>query len=127
MSNAEEATEVIKNAQPLHGTKGSVWLYVGPRWISNTVGAAGFWKDYDAQTRYKYATGQIGEGSFRALADATQNAPERVEMCPTVIEATYVREYITPAEDNDKRKSLPDSELDNKHKVEYMHLLADAR
>merc|ERR1712118_425208 len=77
-------------------------------------GAAGFWKDYDAQTRYKYATGQIGEGSFRALADATQNAPERVEMCPTVIEATYVREYITPAEDNDKRKSLPDSELDNK-------------
>jgi len=127
LSNAAEAAEVIKNAQPLRGTKGSVWLYVGPRWISNTVGAAGFWKDYNAQTRYKYATGQIGEGSFRALADVTQNAPERVEMCPMVITATYIREYIRPAEDNDKRKTLPDSELDNKHKVEYMYLLADAR
>jgi hypothetical protein len=127
LSSKEETLEVIAGAGPLRGAKGSVWLYTGPRWISNTVGAASFWKDYDAQTRYKYATGQIGEGSFRALADATQRAPERTEMCPTVIETTYVREYVTPAEENDKRKTLPDTELDNAHKVEYMHLLSEAR
>jgi len=89
---------VVRNARPLRARGGGVWLYTGAVWMSNNVGAASFWKDYDAQTRYKHLSGQKAQEppSFRALTDAQKTAPLREELCPTVVQATYVREFVAP-------------------------------
>jgi len=104
LSSPEELEAIVKEAQPLIASRGSAWLYVGPVWMSNNAGAASFWKDYDAQTRYKHLSGQK-EQSFRALTDETRIAPQKDELCPTLVQATYIREYATPSED------LPSLEL----------------
>lgn len=93
LSSPEEIEAVAASARPLSARSGSVWLYLGPVWMSNSVGAASFWKDHDAQTRYKHLSGQK-EQTFRALADAQRSAPQKEELCPTVVQATYVREFV---------------------------------
>ncbi|CAJ1334714.1 unnamed protein product [Effrenium voratum] len=93
LSAPEELQAVAQNAQPLLAKAGSAWICIGPYWMSNNVGAASFWKDYDAQTRYKHLSGQK-EQTFRALTDAQRGAPVREELCPTVLQATYVREHV---------------------------------
>jgi hypothetical protein len=104
LSSQEELQAIIRDAKPLIASRGSAWLYLGPVWMSNNAGAASFWRDYDAQTRYKHLSGQkeqpsqLGQ-SFRALTDAQHTAPTREELCPTIVQATYVREYVTPRED----------------------------
>jgi len=95
LSSREEVEAVVTAATPLTAPAGSAWLYVGPVWVSNNMGAASFWKDYDAQTRYKHLSGQK-EQTFRALTDAQRGAPRREELCPMVVQATYVREYVVP-------------------------------
>jgi hypothetical protein len=89
----EEVEAITRTATPLAASRGALWLYLGPIWLSNTIGAASFWKDYDAQTRYKHLSGQA-EPSFRALTDAQRNCQPREEMCPTLLSATYIREYL---------------------------------
>lgn len=64
--------------------------------MSNTVGAASFWKDYDAQTRYKHLSGQK-EQSFRALTDAQRAAQPRDEFCPTLLQALDVSNGPRPS------------------------------
>merc|ERR1719375_551436 len=97
LSSPEEVAGAVKSAKPLLGRRGAVWLYLGPMWMSNNVGAASFWKEYDALTRYKHLSGQKpAGGSFRSLTDDTQKAPPKPELCPTLIQATYVREYVVP-------------------------------
>jgi len=93
LSSPEELQAVARGAQPLLAKPGAAWLCIGPYWMSNNVGAASFWKDYDAQTRYKHLSGQK-EQSFRALTDAQRAAQPREELCPTVLQATYVREHV---------------------------------
>jgi len=95
LSSPEQVQAVIKGAKPLTGVCGSVMLYMGPVWTSNNIGAASFWKDYDAQTRYKHLSGQKDQ-SFRALTNAQFTAQPKEEMCPTIVQATYVREYVVP-------------------------------
>eukprot|EP00930_Biecheleria_cincta_P017969 TRINITY_DN14137_c0_g2_i1.p1 TRINITY_DN14137_c0_g2~~TRINITY_DN14137_c0_g2_i1.p1 ORF type:complete len:431 (-),score=59.62 TRINITY_DN14137_c0_g2_i1:199-1461(-) len=96
LSSPGEVEAVTSTAQHLLAQTGSAWLCIGPYWMSNNVGAASFWKDYDAQTRYKHLSGQKDAGqSFRALTDAQRSAPLKDEMCPTVIQATYLRENTT--------------------------------
>lgn len=101
LSSPEEVQAIIKDAKPLIASRGSAWLYIGPVWMSNNAGAASFWKDYDAQTRYKHLSGQKEQPSqsFRALTDAQRDAPPRDELCPTLVQATYVREYVSPSEE----------------------------
>mmetsp|Transcript_33098 Transcript_33098/g.72088 ORF Transcript_33098/g.72088 Transcript_33098/m.72088 type:complete len:418 (-) Transcript_33098:84-1337(-) len=94
LSSPEEVSAVVGNAQPLTARRGSVMLYVGPMWMSNNIGAASFWKDYDAQTRYKHLSGQKEQSSFRSLTDAQRSAPIKEELCPVFLQATYVREYV---------------------------------
>lgn len=98
LSSPEEVEEIVKSAKRLTATCGSAWLYLGPVWMSSNVGAASFWKDYDAQTRYKHLSGQKEQKdqSFRALTDAQRGAQPREELCPTVIQTTYIREYVAP-------------------------------
>merc|ERR1719162_58776 len=87
LSSPEEVEAIITDAKPLLGRRGSAWLYCGPVWMSNNVGAASFWKDYDAQTRYKHLSGQKDQ-SFRALTDAqkTSLAQPKEEMNPTLVQ-----------------------------------------
>eukprot|EP00928_Gymnodinium_smaydae_P064444 TRINITY_DN47772_c0_g1_i1.p1 TRINITY_DN47772_c0_g1~~TRINITY_DN47772_c0_g1_i1.p1 ORF type:complete len:431 (+),score=84.89 TRINITY_DN47772_c0_g1_i1:68-1360(+) len=93
----EEIDSIVRDAKPLQAKRGSAWFYLGPMWLSNNVGAASFWKDYDAQTRYKHLSGQKELGSsFRALTDAQRGAQPKEELCPVVLQATYVREYVEP-------------------------------
>jgi hypothetical protein len=95
--SAEEVDAIQSSARPLHAKRGAVWLTLGPMWLSNNTGAGCFWKDYDAQTRYKHLSGQKESGgSFRAIADAQRNATQKDELCPTLIQATYIREYVQP-------------------------------
>merc|ERR1719510_867296 len=91
LSSIEQVEAVARTARRLSASSGSVWLYRGPFWLSNNVGAASFWKDYDAQTRYKHMSGQKEQASFRALTDAQSQQRTRAELCPTLIQATYVR------------------------------------
>ena len=78
----------MNTLRPVLGTKGSAWFYLGPVWMSNNVGAASFWRDYDAQTRYKHLSGQkeVGE-SFRALTNTQRSLPPKEELCPTLVQA----------------------------------------
>jgi len=98
LSSPEEVEAVVRDARPLLAQSGSVWLYTGAVWMSNNVGAASFWKDYDAQTRYKHLSGQkdAASQSFRALTDAQRTAPVKQELCPILVQANYVREYVAP-------------------------------
>merc|ERR1719420_2662543 len=96
LSSPEEVAETVKSSKPLHGRRGAVWLYLGPMWISNNVGAADFWKKYDALTRYKHLSGQKPAGSFKAVADDTQASASKPELCASLLQATYVREYVVP-------------------------------
>lgn len=96
LSSPEEVTAITKSAAPLAARRGTVWLYLGPIWMSNNIGAASYWKDYDAQTRYKHLSGQKEQTSFRSITDAQKNNMPREDLCPTVIQATYVREFIAP-------------------------------
>lgn len=98
LSSPEELEAIVRDSKPLIASRGSAWLYMGPMWMSNNAGAASFWKDYDAQTRYKHLSGQK-EQSFRALTDAQRVAPQKDELCPTLVQATYIREYATPSEE----------------------------
>jgi len=114
LSSSEEINSIVRDAKPLHAKRGSVWLYLGPIWTSNNVGAASFWKDYDAQTRYKHMSGQKlqNAGSFRALTNTTSSEPPKDEFCPTLIQATYVREFVTsldPPPSLEVLDSLPES------------------
>eukprot|EP00933_Yihiella_yeosuensis_P057820 TRINITY_DN5790_c0_g1_i1.p1 TRINITY_DN5790_c0_g1~~TRINITY_DN5790_c0_g1_i1.p1 ORF type:complete len:419 (+),score=78.78 TRINITY_DN5790_c0_g1_i1:80-1336(+) len=93
LSSPEEVEAVARSATPLLATPGTVWLSIGPFWMSSNVGAASFWKDYDAQSRYKHMSGQK-EQSFRALSDEQRSAPPREELCPTIIQANYLREFV---------------------------------
>lgn len=95
LSSPEQVQAIVKSAKPLTAGCGSVWLYMGAVWMSNNVGAASFWRDYDAQTRYKHLSGQK-DRSFRALTDAQRSAAPKEELCPTLIQATYVKEYVVP-------------------------------
>jgi len=104
LSSQEELQAIVKDSKTLLAKRGSAWLYLGPVWMSNNAGAASFWKDYDAQTRYKYLSGQVSAQdqacqSFRALTDSQQSAPVKEELCPMLVQATYVREYVAPRED----------------------------
>jgi len=90
----EEVETTVKEATPLVAPSGSLWLFAGPMWMSNNVGAASFWRDYDAQTRYRHLSGQQDATSFRALTDAQHGAPVKERLCPTLVQATYVREYV---------------------------------
>jgi len=96
LSSPEEVAAVIKTSKPIIANRGSVWLYIGPMWLSNSVGAASFWKDYDAQTRYKHLSGQKEQAqqTFRALTDAQRSAPQKEELCPIILQTNYVREYV---------------------------------
>jgi len=96
LCSPEEVTASVRDAKPLLAKRGGAWFYLGPMWMSNNVGAASYWKDYDAQTRYKHLSGQKDQGSFRALADQQRNQAPNDELCPTVVQATYVREYVAP-------------------------------
>jgi len=95
LSSPEELEAVARSAQPLLAKPGSALFCIGPYWMSNNVGAASFWKDYDAQTRYKHLSGQKEQQSFRALTDAQRSALPREELCPIVIQATYLREFVS--------------------------------
>jgi len=96
LSSPEDVQAVVKNAQPLRAPAGSVWLYIGPVWMTNNVGAASFWRDYDAQARYKHLSGQKETTSFRTLTDSTRSQAPNRDLCPTLLQATYVREYVIP-------------------------------
>jgi hypothetical protein len=123
LCSQEETQAVAASAQTLTGKPGSLLVFLGPYWLSNMIGAASFWKDYDAQTRYKHLSGQkqqtvgadggIGadtcrsgvadsEGSFRALTNAQASGSPQEELCTTIVQATYVREFVAP------RTSAPD-------------------
>lgn len=96
LSSPEEVASITQDAKPLHAKRGSALFYLGPMWMSNDVGAASFWKDYDAQTRYKHLSGQKEQGSFRALTDAQRSQQPKEELCPALLQATYVREFVAP-------------------------------
>merc|ERR1719335_873651 len=121
LSSPEEVAAAVKSATHLRGRRGAVWLYLGPMWISNNVGAASFWKEYDALTRYKHLSGQKPAGSFRSLTDETQKMPPKPELCPTLIQATYVREYVVPQDM--ARAPAPLSELSEMAQRELLKLL----
>mmetsp|Transcript_31409 Transcript_31409/g.73324 ORF Transcript_31409/g.73324 Transcript_31409/m.73324 type:complete len:413 (-) Transcript_31409:73-1311(-) len=98
LSSPQEVEATVRDYKQLTARQGSVWLYLGPVWMSNNMGAASFWKDYDAQTRYKHLSGQKEQGTFRALTDAQRAMQPREELCPTLLQATYVREYVVPSD-----------------------------
>lgn len=104
LSSPEELEAVARSAKPLFAKPGSALFCIGPYWMSNNVGAASFWKDYDAQTRYKHLSGQKEQQSFRALTDEQRAAQPREELCPTVIQATYLREFISPVDTAPQRQ-----------------------
>jgi len=110
LCSPDEVQAVVKSAQPLTAPAGSVWLYVGPVWMTNNMGAASFWKDFDAQARYKHLSGQKEQTSFRALTDTTRAQAPTQELCPTLLQATYVREYVLPR--NPEASQIPPDLLD---------------
>jgi len=121
LSSPDEIAATVHSAKPLLGRRGAVWLYLGPMWISNNVGAASFWKDYDAVTRYKHLSGQKAAGSFRALSDDTQRAASTPELCANLISATYIREYVVPQDMS--KAPTPMSDLSETAQRELLRLL----
>merc|ERR1719420_1280200 len=65
LSSPEEVAGAVTKAKKLLGRRGAVWLYLGPMWTSNNVGAASFWKEYDSYKRYTHSKGQ----SFRSVTN----------------------------------------------------------
>jgi len=124
LSSPDDIAEAAKLAKPLQANRGSVWLYSGPAWLSNNIGAASFWKDFDAQTRYKHLSGQKDQSSFRALTDAQRAAPAREELCPTVVQTTFVREYVKPFDPRPSWQAL--ASLSQEVAVELEKLLPQA-
>jgi len=123
LSSPETVADVTKSAKPLLGRRGAVWLYLGPMWMSNNVGAASFWKEYDALTRYKHLSGQKPAGSFRSISDevAAKDPGSKPELCPTLLQATYIREFVVP-QDNSKAPT-PMSDLSEAAQKELLRLL----
>merc|ERR1719335_1707427 len=118
----EDISGVVKSAKPLLGRRGAVWLYLGPFWMSNNVGAASFWKEYDALTRYKHLSGQKPAGSFRAVTDEVAGKEgSKPELCPTLMQATYVREYVVPQDMS--TAPTPMSDLSETAQKELLKLL----
>merc|ERR1719316_1762401 len=112
LSSPEEVAGTVKNAKPLLGRRGAVWLYLGPTWMSNNVGAASFWQKYDALTRYKHLSGQ---------KPADEGAGSKPELCPTLMQATYVREFVKPLEMS--KAPTPMSDLSETAQKELLRLL----
>lgn len=121
LSSPEEVAATVKSATHLRGRRGAVWLYLGPMWISNNVGAASFWKEYDALTRYKHLSGQKPAGSFRALSDDTQASASKPELCASLLQATYIREYVVPQDMS--KAPTPMSDLSETAQKELLRLL----
>jgi len=124
LSSPEEVAGAVKSAKPLLGRRGAVWLYLGPMWMSNNVGAASFWKEYDALTRYKHLSGQKPAGSFRTVTnEVAGKAPmdSKPELCPTLLQATYVREYVVPQDIS--KAPTPMSDLSETAQKELLRLL----
>merc|ERR1719428_1233030 len=102
----------------------AVWFYLGPMWTSNNVGAASFWKEYDALTRYKHLSGQKPAGSFRTLTNEVAGKEplgSKPELCPTLMQATYVREYVVPQDLS--KAPTPMSDLSETAQKELLRLL----
>merc|ERR1719388_63125 len=112
LSSPEEVAGAVKSAKPLLGRRGAVWLYLGPMWMSNNVGAASFWQKYDALTRYKHLSGQ---------KPADEGAGSKPELCPTLMQATYVREFVKPLEMS--KAPTPMSDLSETAQKELLRLL----
>jgi len=124
LSSPEEVASAVKSAKPLLGRRGAVWLYLGPMWTSNNVGAASFWKEYDALTRYKHLSGQKPAGSFRTLTNEVAGKEplgSKPELCPTLMQATYVREYVVPQDLS--KAPTPMSDLSETAQKELLRLL----
>jgi hypothetical protein len=118
LSSPEEIAGTVKSAKPLIARRGSVWLYLGPMWMSNNVGAADFWNEYDAKTRYHDSK----KGSFRSLAnEVATKTGSKPELCPTVMQATYVREYVVPQDMS--KAPTPMSDLSEITQKELLRLL----
>merc|ERR1719160_1348771 len=120
LSSPEQVAGAVKSAKPLLGRRGAVWLYLGPMWMSNNVGAADFWKKYDSLTRYKDK-----KQSFKSLSSDvhtdTSKPCSKPEMCPTLLQATYVREYVVPQDMS--KAPTPMSDLSEVAQKELLKLL----
>merc|ERR1719161_2182944 len=118
LSSPETVADVTKSAKPLLGRRGAVWLYLGPMWMSNNVGAASFWKEFDAQKRYQHT-----KKSFRTLTNevAVKEPGSKPELCPTMMQATYVREYVVPQDMS--KAPTPMSDLSETAQKELLRLL----
>merc|ERR1719240_1259584 len=125
LSSPEEVAGAVKSAKPLLGRRGAVWLYLGPMWMSNNVGAASFWKEYDALTRYKHLSGQKPAGSFRSVTNEVagkEPVGSKPELCPTLMQATYVREYVVPQDRSTAPTPMSDlSRLPRKNCLDCSH------
>merc|ERR1712134_48666 len=83
-----------------------------------------FWKEYDALTRYKHLSGQKPAGSFRTVTnEVAGKAPmdSKPELCPTLLQATYVREYVVPQDIS--KAPTPMSDLSETAQKELLRLL----
>jgi hypothetical protein len=117
LSSPETIAGVVKGAKPLLGRRGAVWLYLGPMWISNNVGAASFWKEYDSLTRYA----EHKKRSFQSTANEVATKGSKPELCPTVMQATYVREYVVPQDMS--KAPTPMSDLSETAQKELLRML----
>jgi hypothetical protein len=118
LSSPAEVAGAVKSAKPLYGRRGAVWLYLGPMWMSNNVGAASFWREKDAMERYTYLK---GKKSFAGVADEVANKETKPELCPSLMQATYVREYVVPQDMS--KAPTPMSDLAETAQKELLKLL----
>jgi len=121
LSSPEEVAGAVKDHKKLLGRRGAVWLYLGPMWMSNNVGAAEFWQKYDAYKRYLHSTGQKPAGSFQSTAQEVAGSEPKPELCPTLMQATYVREYVVPQDMS--KAPTPMSDLSETAQKELLRLL----
>lgn len=87
-------------------------------WLSNNVGAASFWTEKDSLERYKHASGQK---TFKAIADDAQSAVSKPELCASLLQATYVREYVVPQDMS--KAPTPMTDLSEAAQRELLRLL----
>mmetsp|Transcript_14038 Transcript_14038/g.34066 ORF Transcript_14038/g.34066 Transcript_14038/m.34066 type:complete len:407 (+) Transcript_14038:47-1267(+) len=92
LCDPEMAARYTEAAKPVTAVAGSAWLCMGPVWMTNTAGAASFWKEHDALTRYKHVSGQ---NPIKALTNG-QDDVQPVEV--TVLDIGFVRDWVVPAE-----------------------------
>jgi hypothetical protein len=92
LCDPEVAAAYTSAAKPVTAVAGSAWLYMGPVWLTNTAGAASFWKEHDALTRYKHVSGQ---NPIKALTNGGDDA-QPVEV--TMLDIGFVRDWVVPAE-----------------------------